>query len=236
MDCEMTVTVNEHRKRNKRIDYRRIVRSVCVCWLALILILIGIDAAFSAPVCSLAHEAVEQRGAELINQAVFNGLAETNHDGITELQTDAEGNSFLYIDATRLNSEASNIALEAQRLMRECGALGVELPIGSIMGLSLFTGKGAKLRIGFTPTGSVHPSLKATFTSAGVNQTEYCVYLTLKTKAKLVVAGRVSEVEFSQTALLFETLIVGRVPQAYTNIDSVDDALNLLPEADLDTP
>lgn len=214
----------------------KLKRSICVILLAIILFFIAVDAAFSVPVRSLAREMVSQKGVELINLAVFNGLAEADHNGITELQTDQTGNSFLYVDAARLNHEASGIALEAQKLIRECGALGVELPIGSIAGLSMFTGSGAKLRVSFTPIGSVHPSLEAEFNSAGVNQTEYCVYLTLKTSARVVVAGKVSEVELSQTTLLFETLIVGKVPQAYTNIDSVDDALNLLPDAELDMP
>lgn len=220
----------------RRIKGGKLKRSVCVILIAIILFFIAIDTAFSVPVRSLAREMVSQRGTELINLAVFNGLAEADHNGITELQTDETGNSFLYVDAARLNHEASSIALEAQKLIRECGALGVELPIGSIAGLSMFTGSGAKLRVSFTPIGSVHPSLEAEFNSAGVNQTEYCVYLTLKTSARVVVAGKVSEVELSQTTLLFETLIVGNVPQAYTNIDSVDDALNLLPDAELEMP
>ncbi len=211
--------------------FRRIRLVSGIVLLTIMILIIIIDAAFSSPIRKLAGETVLQRSVELINLAVLNGLKDADRTGVTELQTDPTGNSFLYVDAVRLNREAGNIALEAQRLIRECGAMGVELPIGSITGLSMLTGSGAKLRVSFTPTGSVQPSLKATFSSAGVNQTEYCVYLTLKASAQFVVAGKVSEVEMSQTALLFETVIVGKVPDAYTNIDSVDDALNLLPQA-----
>lgn len=74
--------------------------------------------------------------------------------------------------------------------------------------------------------------MRSSFTSAGVNQTKYSVYLTLRTEVVFILAGQSECVEVVHTEILFETIIVGGVPQAYTNIDSVDDALNLLPTAE----
>ena len=151
---------------------------------------------------------------------------------MSALQTDSSGNSFLYIDAARLNREAANIGMEAQRLMRECGRMGAEAQIGSITGLTLLAGRGGSVRVYFSPYGTVEPSLRTHFSSAGINQTRLEVMLTLTCTVQFVLAGRAEQAELSQTAVIYETVIVGNVPQAYTNIDSVDDALNLLPETD----
>ena len=221
--------LSEYRRTGRR---RRPVIITAFILLTVICLLLILGAAAGKPIRSLAAEAVRRRGSELMTQAIASALDGASREGMSALQTDSSGNSFLYIDAARLNREAANIGMEAQRLMRECGRMGAEAQIGSITGLTLLAGRGGSVRVYFSPYGTVEPSLRTHFTSAGINQTRLEVMLTLTCTVQFVLAGRAEQAELSQTAVIYETVIVGNVPQAYTNIDSVDDALNLLPETD----
>ena len=210
---------------------RKLLLTFAAVFAVILLLSIIIDRAFIKPLRALTAETVLKSANDAVNLAVIE--CETGDTGdIAVLETDSSGNSFLRLDASKLNSRAAEIAVNAQAKLASVGELGVEIPLGSVTGSAVLTGAGSKVRVGFSPTGSVMQSMRSSFTSAGVNQTKYSVYLTLRTEVVFILAGQSECVEVVHTEILFETIIVGGVPQAYTNIDSVDDALNLLPTAE----
>lgn len=218
-------------RRKRGAKGRRLLLIIAAALAATLLLLIIMDRALIKPLRALAAETVLKNANDAVNLAVIEcGTGDTGD--IAVLETDSSGNSFLRVDASKLNSRAAEIAVRAQEKLASVGKLGVEIPLGSATGSAVLTGTGSMLRVEFSPTGNVTQSMRSSFTSAGVNQTKYSVYLTLKSEIAFVLAGRSECVEVVHTEILFETIIVGGVPQAYTNIDSVDDALNLLPTAE----
>lgn len=220
------------RKTHRMIKFR--FSSMCIAIIAMVMaLIIIIDTTLRAPLRELALEKINAIAAEVLNDAVLTVMRERTSAGkereLTKLEKDEQGNSILFIDAERMNLLASEIVHEAQSLLRNASGLVIGVPLGTASGIAAFTGAGPTIEVSFDPVGSVTSNLSAHFFSAGINQTRYCAYICLTAKLRLVMSNSEDIITVSHTAALCETLIIGRIPQAYTNVDSVDDALNLIP-------
>ena len=65
--------------------------------------------------------------------------------------------------------------------------------------------------------------------SAGINQTLFTVELRLTARLRVFAAGRSEEIEAVAQLPVCSTVIVGEVPQVYTNVANEEDMLNLIP-------
>ena len=70
---------------------------------------------------------------------------------------------------------------------------------------------------------------KSSLRSSGINQCIYSVDLILTAHLQLVLGGRAQVIEVTGRNPICQTVIVGRVPQVYTNVANEDDMLNLIP-------
>ena len=159
------------------------------------------------------------------------GAYSEKHDPseLAKVQRNESGADILFIDAVKINLLAAQITDCAQIRLRELSNASVGVSLGTASGISLFTEKGPRISVGIFPAGRIDSGLSAAFSPAGINQTRYSAYLKLTANIRIILASFEKHIAVSHTAALCETVIVGDVPQAYTNVESVDDALNLLP-------
>ena len=79
------------------------------------------------------------------------------------------------------------------------------------------------------PVGSVHAEFHTDFQTAGINQTRHRVTLMLTARVQLVIPSSARTVEaFSQLAVA-ESIIVGEVPDTFTDVGDDMDMLDLVP-------
>ena len=121
---------------------------------------------------ALAATAARQQAAEAISAAVAQVLTEEqvtyerlvgyacDENGIRSIQTNAMEVNLL---RGKINSEVEKaVALRRGRL---------KLPLGAIMGSSLFAGAGPNITVPLTMTGSALSDIRSDLSSSGVNQT-----------------------------------------------------------------
>lgn len=206
---------------------------ICAAAALFIAFAILLDSAFSVPLRALAEEKAARLAAELLNSAVLEvmGAYSEKHDPseLAKVQRNESGADILFIDAVKINLLAAQITDCAQIRLRELSNASVGVSLGTASGISLFTEKGPRISVGISPAGRIDSGLSAAFSPAGINQTRYSAYLKLTANIRIILASFEKHIAVSHTAALCETVIVGDVPQAYTNVESVDDALNLLP-------
>ena len=113
--------------------------------------------------------------------------------------------------------------------MRSLAGTEFGVPLGSVSGIVLLNGAGPRLSAALEPLGNVSGRFSSKFEAAGVNQTRYAASIELAASVKLILAGRTLTVEASANAPVLETVVIGKAPQAYTDVSSFEDALNLIP-------
>lgn len=225
-------SIHEKLKMRRRM---RKLRMLAAIFLTLIALMFFTDISVRKPLRALAIGKVRAVSAEALNNAVLNVLNGCGFDKLCTLnllsdeKSEKSGVYALQINSPEMNRIAADIAHEAQELIRRQGELGLGIPLGTATGIAVLTGFGPKIRVTFTPIGSVTSKISTKFSGAGINQTRYCAYLNLEAKVHIVLGTSQDTVTVNHTAALYETILVGAVPDTYTNIDSVDEALNLLP-------
>jgi len=208
-------------------------------WIAfflLILVAIGymfIDEAIRPTILSLSEARLRAIAVKAMNEAV----RETVGSGVTytdliNIQKDDEGNiTLVSANAVLMNNLAANTAIAAQDKILNIGEQGIKIPIGTILGGQLLSGRGPSVIVRVEPVGSVTTDFMTEFEDAGINQTRHKIYLILNATVRILIGNAAQTVVISSQVLISETIIIGDVPQSFVEVDNTDDLLNLLPDS-----
>jgi len=209
-------------------------RKALIC-LVLVLLAAGgmlwyVNASIRPVLEGLASARVESASARAMNEAILEVLSTDAAGELLSAQASQEGHiSLLTADAGKLNLLAADAAAAAQRRIQDLGEQGVSVALGTLSGIPLLSGLGPRISFRFTPVGMVQSSFHSEFRSAGINQTLHRITLQLTGTVRLVLPGRSYTVTVMALAPISENVIVGDVPNAYTNVADRDDLLNLIP-------
>ena len=93
----------------------------------------------------------------------------------------------------------------------------LRIPIGSAIGGELFSGRGPKVTVKILSVTYIRTKLENTFVDAGINQTRHKIMLDVSVDVEVFVPGYRDVIETVETRVeVAETIIVGRVPNVYT--------------------
>ena len=219
----MEISPIKRRKRTKR-------RSPWLWAAPLIAAVVFLVIAVSAggPLAEVARERVSECIASALNEASAAAFTGAEGELLSVSQT-GEATFIINADTAALGAASARVLRRAGELIEQAGERGAEVRMGSASRIALLTGLGPKVRIRFKPIGTVEGRLVSRLKSAGINQSLFTVELSVTARALAVIGGRSEEVEIKTAVPLCETVVVGAVPQVYTNVADEEDMLNLIP-------
>ena len=100
-----------------------------------------------------------------------------------------------------------------------------EIPIGTLFGNPLLSGRGPALKIKVMPVGSMETKLEHQFVDAGINQTLHRIMLIVQIDIQTILPGKIMTTTTQTGYCIAETVIVGEVPQGYTQINGDDSSV-----------
>ncbi len=194
--------------------------------LVLLLFSLFFHFALTARLTTLAKIEGNNKIGRMLEEAVYLSLGnrETDYSDLVSLRMKEDGS----VAALESNLVACNLIC-AESLghllyrMKEVGRVACEIPIGNLSGVTLLSGKGAVCRVEFLFTGAGRARLESRFSEAGINQTRHEIRLVLEVDTLLLLPGREERGKATREIPLAETVIVGRVPDAYTEIHRLTD-------------
>ena len=101
----------------------------------------------------------------------------------------------------------------------------VSVPIGTLIGHEYTIGRGPKITFNLQFTCTVNTELKSSFSDAGVNNTLHTMELIVTTNIYVIIPWGDNTQTVSTKYIVSETVIVGDVPEAFTNINGADDEI-----------
>lgn len=186
------------------------------------------SAAVRKPIAAMAEERVREQVSRAVTAAAAEAIGE-NGLGLLEITQTGEESFIITADAEKLNLLALSVTALAQERISALGREGASVELGTASGLMLLSGKGPVISVAFRQTGSVTYSVAPSLRSAGINQSLFTVDLTLTARILIPLAGMHDTLIVTNTVPLCQTVVVGKVPQVYTNVANEDDMLNLIP-------
>ena len=191
---------------------------ILILSLLLMIFLTFADLRLKPDVINAARSRARLFASDVISRSVDAAVAESagnfinviyGEDGISAIETNVTGISRLRADSIlNIRGEISDI-----------DRMTLDIPLGNLAGGMLLTGRGFPVRIKLVPIGDVSGEIYSEFSETGINQTLHRIYLRVRVSMNMIVASDTVRLELADDILVAETVIVGRVPDAYTAIN-----------------
>lgn len=198
---------------------RIIFRAVCL----LISVLIGVllaDAKLRPAIFELAAAEARSEAARRINSAVEGILMKEGMaygDIVAVSRGESGAVTGITTDIVKMNLFKSKVTNAVERSFSTDEILEVTVPLGSATGIALFSGWGPYLKVKMRAVAVTESDFDNVFETAGINQTQHSVMLSLSTKIVLTLSGRRITEKLETSFCVAQTVIVGTVPDYYRN-------------------
>lgn len=188
--------------------------------LALIFISLVILYSRLTPIVSdMAVAAAKNAVTKAINSAIQAKVesGDMDYKDIVRLEKDETGKvTALITDMSRINSLKSEISYEIIKMITDDKITRVGVPIGNLVGGSLFSGTGPDIPVKIVAASAVSTNFSNEFTSSGINQTRHQIIVKVNVTIKVLIPGKSVITEVGTELAVAETIIVGNVPESYT--------------------
>ena len=175
-------------------------------------------ASYNANLCGtqIINDAVESELTNLkLTHADLAKISRNEDDIISSIETNG---ATIFLIKTRITN---SIVKKLQNL----DLASVSVPLGAFTGPSFLAGYGPKVNIKFVAQGALKIQISSEFKQAGINQTLHSIYLNVTIDMVALITGYRTTVSVPTNFIILETVIVGTVPQYYTQILSSDEQL-----------
>jgi len=173
------------------------------------------DRALFSAMGALAKSKAETAATAAIESAVCDMEILNEAENLTDILRDTDGK--ILSMSTDTKELAAFRARLTEALVQEMEDFRVQLqiPLGSVIGRGMLSGRGFPLRLYVIGASGLLVDTESVFESAGLNQTCHRVYVTVCADLTLLYHGKTETVTVRTKVLASETVIVGEVPAAY---------------------
>lgn len=174
------------------------------------------------------HKAV----SDIINRVVLDELEiiGADYSSLVTLSTNSGGDvTSVQSNIVNINRLKTSVAERVEKEIARLADLEIKIPVGTLSGLKLLHGKGFDVGMTVKPIGYASTAIISEFSEAGLNQTLHRIVIEITAEVDAVIPGFETRVEVKSAIIAAETVIVGKVPDAYTHVvTGSDDVAGLI--------
>lgn len=212
-------------KSNKRRKKIKIGVALVLCGVLILLILA--DSVVRSVISNYPMTVAAGKMTEMMDKAMDNVLSKStlNPTAVDTVKYDENGQVLsVETNTTELTKIKTAFMAELKNLLNEQGDIfKVSIPIGTLIGHEYTLGRGPRITFDLQYSYTVNTELSSTFYEAGINNTLHSIELNVTNKINIIIPWGHSSTKVSTKYILAETVIVGKVPDAYTGVYGVGD-------------
>ncbi len=171
----------------------------------------------------MAENTVKAKAAIIISTAICEEIEskEITYDTLISFEKDSAGRiSALKTNIIEINRLKAKLSVKILEALENMDTAELSVPLGTVIGGDLMSGRGPGIRINVIPVGSVDTEIKNEISSAGINQSRHQVMMRVTAELTIITAVTSITTNVETYICIAETVIVGDVPGSYTNIDT----------------
>lgn len=218
-----------------RTNYRKMRNIKWGRALALLILLgtfIGLDLGIRPMVKASAASQTQIAVNRMIQRAVLEVLEEDGlrYQSFVSLQQNLNGETTaLTTDTVLINRLQGELLEKILQTLQETRQITLQLPLGSLTGSQFLAGRGPLVSLKLRPVGIVKTKIVNQFDEAGINQTRHRIQLQVTVDMLSLLPGYRISSQAQSNIILAETIIVGLVPDAYTEVyGGTDDLVGMI--------
>ena len=216
-------------RRKRKKPLKILLLTACIFMVGCIALLLMINDNMRPALTAIAEARITALAVSAMNDAIMERMDDNSYTSLITAYDNGEKVYMIQADTRQMNMLASDCCAAAQTRIAAMGEQGVSVPLGTVSGITYLSGRGPGIRVMFTPVGSVESDFDSELVSSGINQSLYRVNIRLTSTIRLIMPGVSHSIEVSAKAAIAESIIVGEVPQVYTNVADEEDMMNLIP-------
>lgn len=163
---------------------------------------------------------------DLMNEAVKAELEKLQGQELVHIQHNEMTNiTSVTLDMLRINQLKTGVTKRIMEELRSEEEEIVEVPLGTLLGSELFSGRGPLVPLILSPMGLASIQMRSGMRQAGINQVLHEVVLSVEVEVSAILPGFSAEARAASDYLIAQTVIVGNVPDRYSS--GAQDATSL---------
>ena len=211
------------RKRLIKPLFVLVVFFCIISWYYMLVLIPIIKTYCSAKINSITEQALNIAVSNVINTTI-------NYDNIMTINYTTNGDiNYITANQYMINSISREIIKDAHERIKMLDDEYMLIPLGTLTGVALFSGRGTKVKLSASPVSIISSSFDSQFVSVGINNTLHKIYLDVIARVDVNLPIKKQTINVKQQVLLCESIIVGKVPSVYFNNGMSDTTLNLIP-------
>ncbi|MDR2183837.1 MAG: sporulation protein YunB [Clostridiales bacterium] len=202
------------RKKNRR-GKRAIFVAFVVVALGVFLTMRLADNVILPAVTTIANQRVVTVMNEVINTSLTDIVDDLNltSEDFYNMSADATGRlNSLSVDTILINQVAAQLAVDISSALSHDRPMQVGVPAGLFTGVPILAGLGPNVNINIVPAGEARVEYDTSFTSAGINQINFQVWLYVEANMRIVIPLQETTVPVARRVALVNTIFAGEVP------------------------
>jgi len=215
---------------------RSSLRKLGVKLIAAALVIVGlafiVDLCFRPVVETVNFNECHAAVSGMINRCIEAELEreDIDYSSLVDITRDESGSvCSIESNALNINKLKNNIASRLERELERMSSIDIMIPVGTLTGIQLLHGRGFEVGMTVSPVGYAQTAIISEFTEAGLNQTRHRIIIMIEVVTDAVIPGFSSRVPVAASIVAAETIIVGKIPDAYTHVVAGDtDLVGLL--------
>lgn len=176
-------------------------------------------------IVNIAQANVKKILTDSVNIAIEKTLygSEIKYDDLVVVVKDKnEKISSITTNSIEINKISNSLAKSTQESLEKNTTLGINIPIGTCSGISIFNGKGSDVNFSLSPIGNVVCLFNSEFVKAGINQTQHKIYITIQADINVNLPIKNCLVSENVEFLICESIIVGDIPSTYFDFSTIN--------------
>ena len=198
-------------------------RLLCMVLILTVMITVTLeaDSRLRVIVNNYANSKAKVLSNSVINQTVHKYLQDNNlkYSDLLKINTKEDGTvTSVEFDTVEMTKIKSGIISQIQKEVNAHNVVVMNIPVGTLTGNQFLNNRGPTVRIEMQISSAVYSKISSKFISAGINQTLHQITLSIRSDVYFIMPWYRSSGSFETEFILAETIIVGEVPDAYTNV------------------
>lgn len=144
---------------------------------------------------------------------------ELEYGSLVTLERDGTGAvTALIANSAKINALQSKATSMIVRRFADEDMTRVSIPVGNLLGGTLLSGRGPRLKLDILSVTNVVTSFRNDFTSAGINQTRHRIIMDVEVTLEVMLGNERGTDTVNTEVNVAETVIVGAVPNMYASL------------------
>ena len=154
---------------------------------------------------------------DTVNRIMADG--DYTYDYFVNIEKDVNGNvAAISANMSRINAVSAQVLSEVVSAAQN-GVLDIKVPLGNLLGSNILMGKGPEVPVEVITLTSSYIDIENEIISTGINQAKHKIILKVDVDIDILIPWDVLTTRVESNVLIAETVIVGKVPETYVDVE-----------------